>query len=162
MPRSMHAVGFAVIVLLSCAKSSESQPVVTAPVGASLPGDAAAQAAPQAASAPAASASAPAGSVSTGFAATAPSGVAAAGDDGGTAQFRACQQDSDCVAVPRVGCCHNGHMEAVNVSQKDAYAQSFTCPHPRPCPMYMIRDRRLPKCDPAAKLCVMVMPPPTP
>jgi hypothetical protein len=79
--------------------------------------------------------------------------------DGGTAQYRACQADSDCVAVKRNGCCFNGHLFAVNAAQKDAYAQSFTCPQRRPmCPMYMIRDRRLPKCDASAHLCVMVDP----
>ncbi len=88
------------------------------------------------------------------------SGPNAAAADGGTsAQFRACRADSDCVAVPRVGCCNNGWMEAVAATQTDAYAKSFTCPQPRPiCPMYRIHEMRVPRCDPASQLCVMVQP----
>jgi hypothetical protein len=61
------------------------------------------------------------------------------------------------VAVDRVGCCHNGWKEAVAMSQKDAYARSFTCPQAHPiCPMFIVQDRRTPRCDAASHLCAMV------
>jgi hypothetical protein len=64
------------------------------------------------------------------------------------AYLRNCRKDSDCVAVDRVGCCHNGWKEAVAVTAKEAYADSFTCPEQSPiCPMYLVRDLRVPECD---------------
>jgi hypothetical protein len=72
------------------------------------------------------------------------------------ARFRACSADADCVAVPRVGCCHNGWNEAVAVSQKAAYAASFVCPDPHPiCAMSIVRDTRQPTCDSATHLCTL-------
>jgi hypothetical protein len=88
-----------------------------------------------------------------------PAGVpdASPPDAGTVATFQVCKSDSDCVAVPRVGCCHNGWQEAVAASQKDAYAASFTCPDPHPvCAMFVVRDTRRPACDPATHLCAMV------
>jgi hypothetical protein len=80
-------------------------------------------------------------------------------DSGAPAQFRACKTDSDCVAVARVGCCHNGWKEAVAATQKDAYAKSFTCPDPHPiCPMYLINDQRLALCEARSHLCTMFKP----
>jgi hypothetical protein len=144
-----NTAGLAVLALVACARTSENPPVVTAPVASATTAAASASAAPVA-SAPAASTSA---SASPGLDSVGPVDDA----DAGTAQFRACQADSDCVAVKRNGCCHNGWLEAVNASQKDAYAQSFTCPQPRPiCPMYIIRDTRVPKCDGSTHLCSMV------
>src|SRR5579864_6672409 len=32
---------------------------------------------------------------------------------GAPAQFRGCALDTDCIAVDRIGCCHNGWQEAV-------------------------------------------------
>jgi hypothetical protein len=72
-------------------------------------------------------------------------------------QFRACAADADCVAVPRVGCCHNGWNEAVTTSQRAAYAASFTCPNAHPvCPMFFVRDTRAARCDAQSRLCTMV------
>jgi hypothetical protein len=164
MPRSMHAarvVAVAALAFCACAKSSESQPIVSAPIGApaSLDGSAGSTAlapsAPSASVLPGASASTTPSASGSGLTM---SGPADPNVPGSPTQYQACQQDSDCVAVPRVGCCNNGHREAVNASQTDAYKQSFTCPRPHPCPMYMIRDNRLPKCDPGTKLCTMVSP----
>ena len=120
----------------ACAETPASSGVVVAPVvpASSLPAEAGA--------APAAASDEP----------TAPE--PAATDAGAPAQFRACAADTDCVAVPRVGCCHNGWMEAVAVSQKDAYAASFVCPEAHPiCAMFIIRDRRVARCNTAAHLC---------
>ena len=78
----------------------------------------------------------------------------AATAEGAPARFRACATDADCVAAPRVGCCHNGWNEAVAASQKDAYEASFTCPEPHPiCAMNIVRDTRKPRCDEASRLC---------
>jgi hypothetical protein len=80
--------------------------------------------------------------------------------DGAPARFRACAIDADCVAVPRVGCCHNGWNEAVAASQKDAYLASFVCPDPHPiCAMFIVRDTRVPRCDAGTRLCTLVNPP---
>ena len=141
----MHAAAVAALVALAaCNKTSGSSPLVTAPVGS---------AAPQSSTAPVAS-TPPASSDETMM------GPGPAGDDSadaGSAPYRACQQDTDCVAVPRVGCCNNGWQEAVNAAQKDAYAKSFVCPQPRPmCPMYMVHDTRTPKCDTNTHLCIML------
>ena len=78
-------------------------------------------------------------------------------DAGAPSRFRGCGVDADCVAVPHVGCCHNGWMEAVAASQRDAYASSFVCPNPHPiCAMHLIRDTREAKCVRATGLCTMV------
>ena len=75
------------------------------------------------------------------------------------AALRGCAVDVDCVAVPRVGCCHNGWKEAVATSQKDAYERSFTCPDPNPlCAMYLVMDARTPACDSTLRQCVLVAP----
>ena len=120
----------------ACAETPASSGVVVAPVvpASSLPADAGA---PRAAASDEPTAPEP-----------------AAADAGAAAQFRACTADTDCVAVPRVGCCHNGWMEAVAVSQKDAYAASFVCPEAHPiCAMFLVRDRRVARCNTAAHLC---------
>ena len=145
------ALAAAALALAACAKTSENPPVVTAPVASATAG-AVASAGPVASS--------PVSPGPSPSASAAPPGetMGAADDaDAGSPQFRACQADSDCIAVPKVGCCHNGWMFAVNGSQKDAYAQSFTCPQPRPmCPMYIVHDTRVPRCDAPTHLCTMV------
>jgi hypothetical protein len=86
-------------------------------------------------------------------------GPADAVDAGAPARFRTCNGNADCIAVPRVGCCHNGWNEAVAVSQKDAYEASFVCPEAHPiCAMFIVRDARVPVCDPATHLCTLVSP----
>jgi hypothetical protein len=151
MRTTMHAAAVAALVALAaCNKTSESSPLVTAPVSTT--------GAPQASTAQATTppvASAPPASSDESMMGPGPAGDDS--PDAGNAQYRACQQDADCVAVPRVGCCNNGWLEAVNVGQKDAYAKSFVCPTPRPmCPMYIVHDTRTPKCDPGTHLCTMV------
>ena len=153
MPRTMHATALvAMVAIAACAKTSDNSRTVTAPVVSGT--------SPQA-TAPAASATPPAagddsGTV-TGDDMLGPGPAEDTSADAGSAQYRACQKDSDCVAVRRVGCCNNGWLEAVNATQKDAYAKSFTCPTRRPmCPMYMVHDTRTPKCDPGTHLCTMV------
>lgn len=68
--------------------------------------------------------------------------------------FRWCLSNDDCVAVPVVGCCHNGWKTSVNRDEEDAYEHSFVCPQERPlCPLYLVVDRRVPECDAATHLC---------
>ncbi len=161
MPRSTLAFAFPSLVWLflvggvgACAKTSDNPPVVTAPVTSSVSQPA--QASPTPGSTTDASASADAGTPG----ATSGSAATLDADAGAATAFQACQGDSDCVAVPRVGCCHNGWKEAVNVAQKDAYAASFTCQTRPLCPMYIIRDMRVPRCDLHTHLCGMVQPQP--
>jgi hypothetical protein len=68
-----------------------------------------------------------------------------------------CAVDSDCVAVPRGGCCNNGFNEAVNKHHTRAYANSTKCTaNPRPmCPQFLVHDTRVAQCDTAAKTCKM-------
>jgi hypothetical protein len=71
--------------------------------------------------------------------------------------FLACTADADCVAVPRNGCCHNGFQEAVNASSVAAYQASFVCPEQHPiCPMFRIRDDRVPVCNATSHQCELV------
>ncbi len=68
-----------------------------------------------------------------------------------------CAVDSDCVAVPRGGCCNNGYLEAVNKGQTKAYANATKCttsPHPM-CPMFLVHDTRVAQCDTGANVCKM-------
>jgi hypothetical protein len=77
--------------------------------------------------------------------------------------FRACQVDTDCIAVLRNGCCHDGRNEAINKGSVDAYKSSFTCPVPNPrCPMHLVLDRREPACDAAGHACKLVERPAAP
>jgi hypothetical protein len=144
----MHAAALvALVALAACNKTSESSPMVTAPVSSG---------APQATTPPpVASASAP--PTASDETAIGPGPAEENSADAGNAQYRGCQKDADCIAVPRVGCCSNGWFEAVAATQKDAYAKSFVCPTPHPmCPMYIVHDTRTPKCDASTHLCTMV------
>jgi hypothetical protein len=133
------AVVAAIFVGHACAETPTSSGVVVAPV------------------VPASSAPADAGTLAPAPTADSTAPVAPAEDAGASAQFRACAADTDCVAVPRVGCCHNGWNEAVAVSQKDAYAASFVCPEAHPiCAMFLVRDRRTPRCNAGTHLCELV------
>ncbi len=80
-----------------------------------------------------------------------------AGAPGSLSAFQACTTDADCVAVPKVGCCQTGRMEAIATSQVDKYKASFVCPPPKPmCPMSMILEMRQPECNGGSHLCEMV------
>jgi hypothetical protein len=128
----------------ACAETPQSSGVVEAPVVPAAPS-------------PSAPATPVDPSTAAGSGDASVPGPAGAVDAGAPARFRACNADADCVAVPRVGCCHNGWNEAVAVSQKDAYAASFVCPEAHPiCPMFLVRDARVPRCDQATHLCELV------
>ena len=93
----------------------------------------------------------------------APSAAAASAGDAGSAaggpDFKACAADADCVAVPKVGCCHNGVMEAVNKGSVDAYKASFVCPNKRQmCPQFILLDKRVARCAAETHKCAMVEP----
>ncbi len=73
--------------------------------------------------------------------------------------WESCSTDSDCIAVPQVGCCSNGYKAAVNKHHVTAYQDSFVCPPPKPfCPMFVVLDRRVPVCDTTTDTCKMVQP----
>jgi hypothetical protein len=160
MPRSIHVLWLS-LASAACAQPSQSPAVVTAPSASTTPASTtpdpstAAPVPAAATSAPVASASAPAAS---------PEGGAALGpgatDAGVAAQFRGCQSDADCITVPRAGCCNNGWKEAVAASQKDAYAKAYACTAARRpvCPMYIVRDTHIAKCDTQQHLCVLAQP----
>jgi hypothetical protein len=128
VPSALLAVSFAA-GWAACVNASPGQSVVVAPVEAPAPADAGA----------------------------ALDAGGAAGDAGAPARFRACATDEDCVAVPRVGCCHDGTNEAVAVTEREAYLGSFVCPVAHPiCPLVVVRDTRTPQCDAATHLCTLV------
>jgi hypothetical protein len=72
-------------------------------------------------------------------------------------RFRSCLSDDDCVAVPVVGCCHNGWKTSVSRGRQDEYEGSFRCPNERPiCPKYLVIDSRAPECNQDTGLCELV------
>lgn len=74
-----------------------------------------------------------------------------------TPVWESCNVDSDCEAVPQVGCCNNGYKAAVNKHHVTAYEDSFTCPPPKPfCPLFVILDTRQPECNNTSHTCEMV------
>ncbi len=146
MPRStLRLALLSFVCTTACATSSQPPTMVVAPT---VPSPGAPGATPVAAGASPSDPPSPPADAS----------AATNGDDAGApARFRACTADSDCVAVPRVGCCRNGWKEAVAASQKDAYGTSFVCPDPHPiCAMYLIHDTREPQCDRTTRLCTMI------
>jgi hypothetical protein len=151
MPFRADRVLVFAVLLGACAQKASPPPVVTVPttdVAASAPPPV--PLATDASLDPAAAPSASGGAADPALAAD-PEGV--------DPQFRACAADADCVAVEHLACCPNGRKVAVAVSQKDAYAQSFTCSKKRRiCPQYRMLDRRVAYCDTAAKLCAMKNP----
>jgi hypothetical protein len=71
--------------------------------------------------------------------------------------FTSCRFDSECAAVPKVGCCRLGFAVAVNRDKIQAYEASFTCGESRPiCPLYIVVDRRVAECDNATRRCTMI------
>ncbi len=158
MLRSSLVAALGAFVLLACADSSQAPPALspTPPTTVALPPPVVVAAPvadpPDAAPTPAlVTTSADAGTVAL---ATGDGGPVA-NEEGVDPQYRSCSVDADCVSVERVGCCHNGHMVGVAVSQKDAYLKSFTCPTKRPkCPMYRLKpDGRVGACDSASHMC---------
>lgn len=172
--RSLLPAGLAgaAVTLAACAETSKAPPSVTAPSASET-----AQTPSQVASQPAASQPPAPTATAAPTVSVAPAVVVAPSATAGTppvsstgpgavaattvpAQYRACRSDADCVAIPRAGCCVNGWKEAVASSQKDAYERAFTCTtKPRPmCPMYIVNDARIAKCEAQSHLCVMVQP----
>jgi hypothetical protein len=68
-----------------------------------------------------------------------------------------CRQDSDCVAVPAAGCCHNGWKTAVDRAEVATYEKVSACNRSRPiCPMYIVDDTRVAECNGSTHACEMV------
>jgi hypothetical protein len=73
--------------------------------------------------------------------------------------FTGCVTDDDCVAVPQVGCCHNGWLVAVNSCSVADYTAASTCQTTGTiCPMYIVNDTRVAVCDPSSNACTLVQP----
>jgi hypothetical protein len=150
----MHAVASAVLVVAGCAQTSQS-PGTSAPIATVDPPAVVSAVAEPAVTSP------PSPDPSSVRTADDAGPVMTPNRSGGvSSQFRSCQVDAECVAVPRAGCCHNGWNEAVAVSQTDAYERANACARsPRPvCPMYLVRDPRVAHCEPETHLCTMVRP----
>ncbi len=72
-------------------------------------------------------------------------------------EYLACGSDSECVAVDRAGCCHNGYKDAVNKTRIAAYEQSNACQDKHTmCAMFIIKDDRVAACNTATHQCEMV------
>jgi len=83
------------------------------------------------------------------------------GDDpaASKADYVSCNMDSECVAVPREGCCHNGYKDAVNRDKLDSYRQANTCKIKNVmCPQFLIDDKRTPVCNATSHQCEMQEP----
>jgi hypothetical protein len=73
------------------------------------------------------------------------------------APFAACSTDTDCIAVPKVGCCHLGWKAAVSKGKADAYQASFHCPNEHPiCIQILVIDNRTARCNAATHMCELV------
>jgi hypothetical protein len=70
-----------------------------------------------------------------------------------------CNVDSDCVAVAKAGCCHNGWLEAVGAGAAERYDALYACVDPAPvCATYVVQDTRVAVCDRVAHHCGMIAP----
>jgi hypothetical protein len=76
----------------------------------------------------------------------------------GSLDFTSCTMDSECIAVPEVGCCGPGAWVAVNRSRVDAYQAYATCAELRPmCPMISLAGDRVAECDNGTFNCTMIV-----
>lgn len=77
--------------------------------------------------------------------------------------YLTCTVDSDCVAVPKAGCCNNGYKDAVNKDKIEAYRAANACKlRSVMCPQFIIEDKRIAGCNRQSHQCEMVEPRPPP
>jgi hypothetical protein len=70
-----------------------------------------------------------------------------------------CAVDSDCVAVAKAGCCHNGYLDAIGAGQAESYDALYECAESNPiCAQFQVVDTRVAICDRAAHHCAMIEP----
>lgn len=82
-------------------------------------------------------------------------------DSAAATDYLACKVDSDCVAVPKEGCCHDGLKDAVNKNAIDAYRTANACKLKNPiCPQFIMNDKRVARCNVSTRQCEMVQPQP--
>lgn len=75
------------------------------------------------------------------------------------ADYLTCNADTDCVAVPREGCCRNGYKDAVNKNKIDLYRAANRCKQTNPmCTQMIVEDRRVAQCNAVSHQCEMVEP----
>ena len=74
------------------------------------------------------------------------------------AGYLTCSADSDCVAVPREGCCRNGYKDAVNKDRIAEYRRANACKFANPmCPQFIVNDTRVARCNSASHQCEMTV-----
>ena len=79
--------------------------------------------------------------------------------EGTAADYLTCNADTDCVAVPREGCCHNGYKDAVNKSKIGSYRAANHCKLTNPmCTQMIVDDRRVAQCNGVSHQCEMIEP----
>jgi hypothetical protein len=72
-------------------------------------------------------------------------------------RFITCQQNTDCVAILKPGCCSNGWKVAVNRDHVAQYKAANACQQVHPiCPLYVIDDTRVAECNATSHTCQMV------
>jgi hypothetical protein len=84
------------------------------------------------------------------------------GENAAAAQldYLTCKVDSDCITVPKAGCCNNGYKDAVNKDKIDSYRAANTCKIKNVvCAQVIVNDRRLAQCNRTSHQCEMVDPP---
>lgn len=73
-----------------------------------------------------------------------------------TTDYLTCADDSECVAVPRAGCCNNGIKDAVNKDRIAAYREAKKCTNRNViCPQFIVDDQRPAKCNRSSHQCEM-------
>jgi hypothetical protein len=76
----------------------------------------------------------------------------------GTGLFT-CKLDTDCIAVPKAGCCDNGWREAVNKNEVESYASLYACTEVSPlCSHLQVHDTRIAVCGNATQKCELIDP----
>jgi hypothetical protein len=82
-----------------------------------------------------------------------------AGPEAADTGYLSCTVDSECLAVPREGCCHNGYKDAVNKDRIPEYRQANACKMKNPmCPQFIVDDKRVALCNASSHQCEMVEP----
>ena len=80
--------------------------------------------------------------------------------DGGPGYDESCNVNADCVQVADGGCCPHGRRDVVNTDSTTAWADLTVCtenPHPI-CPLYVVYDDRVARCDHSTHLCTLAEP----
>lgn len=84
----------------------------------------------------------------------------AGGKKSAVPEYLACSANSDCVAVPKAGCCNNGYKAAVNRNFVEQYKAANACKEQGVrCAQFLVNDTRVASCNTEAKQCEMIAAP---